>query len=298
MIEKPFKSLAIKIFLGAVVLVFVVFGFFLLAGKPPKSSIMETGKPVSMKIPKLDPTMERSEKKPEFERVPETTPEEKNPERNETLGSSESSFESEEAETISVEGILEEEANAEKLSLEGTSEEGDIETSISSQETDPFSGMETGEEVLAKEPVADEGWKTSEDPKAEEPAVKEQPETETVVTEKKLSVSEQQGDQILRDIVLSESGSEQKLVFQTDSPVRTYKYFILSNPPRLVVDFPGVWQQPDFFEKTTDSTLVSRIRLWNHGDKLRIVTDLKSDKTLFPVFTKSSDGVEVVLKTR
>ncbi|MFO7559772.1 MAG: AMIN domain-containing protein [Desulfobacterales bacterium] len=298
MIEKLFKSLAIKIFLGAVVFVLVVFGFFLLTGKPPQSSIMETGKPISMKIPKPDPTIERSEKKLESEMVPETTPEEKIPERNETVWSSESSFESEEAETISVEDILEEEANAETSFPEDTRKEEEIETSISSQVTDPFSGMETGEAVLAEEPVADAGWKTSEDPKAEEPVVQEQPETETVVTENKLSFSEQQKDQLLLDIVLSESGSEQKLIFQTDSPVRTYKYFILSNPPRFVVDFPGVWQQPDFFEKTADSSLVSRIRLWNHGDKLRIVTDLKSDKTLFPVFTKSSDGVEVVLKTR
>jgi len=306
MIEKLFKSLFIKIAAGAIVLFVIIFGLFLFGRKPTQSSIMNTEKLVAMKIPKSNPTVEPSvkkisEKMPTSEKFPETTIEEKNPEPDEILLNPEDPFESEEAdkaESISVEGMLEEEANAETISAEETPEEGEVEKSISSHETDPFSGMEAGGEITDDEPVEEAGLRMSKEPEAEKPAVNAQPETETEVTEKKSSFFEHKGKRIIRDIVLSESGSEQKLIFKTDSPVRKYKYFILSNPPRLVVDLPGVWKDPDFLEKKVDSNLISRIRLWKHGDKLRIVNDLKSDKTLFPVFTKSSDGVEVVLKTR
>jgi len=336
MVEKLFKSLTIKIAAGAIVLVVIIFGLFLLGRKPSQSSIQETRAPAAKKIPKLNQRVEPSVKKasakiPSSEIVPETTIEEKIPLPDETLLNSENPFEPEEGDraelitvkepseredkagAISVEETSEKEGMAASIPVEERSEEGEMAESIpveepseggekvesiSVHETDESSGVEAAGEIADEEPANEAGLRALEKPEVEKPAEKEQPETETVIIDKKSSLSEHKGKRIIRDIVLSESGSEQKLVFQADSPIRKYKYFILSNPPRLVVDLPGVWKDPDFLEKIVDSKLISRIRLWNHGDKLRIVNDLKSDKALFPVFTKSSDGVEVVLKTR
>ena len=291
MIEKLFKSLSIKIIAGAIVFFVVVFGLFLLAGKKPQSSIPDTGIPAARKIPKSNSMVEPFVKKisaklPSPENIPETTIEEKIPESDETLLNPENSFEPEEGDKI------------ESISAEETPEEGEVAESVSVNETDELPGMEDGGKIVGEEPAEETGLRITEEPEAEKPVVKGEPEPKTLIAEKKQLVPEHDEQNIIRDIVLSESGSEQKLIFQTDSPVIKYKYFILSNPPRLVVDLPGVWKDPDFSEKKVDSSLVSRIRIWNHGDKLRIVNDLKSDKTLFPVFTKSSDGVEVVLKTR
>ncbi|MBW1897433.1 MAG: AMIN domain-containing protein [Deltaproteobacteria bacterium] len=305
MTEKRFKSLTIRIAAGAIVLFIIIFGLFLSGKKPSQSPMPETGIPVAMKIPKSNPTLEPSDKKisaniPSSESVPETTIEEKIPEPDETLLNSENPFNSEEtgkAELVSVEDKSEEGDKAESISDRETSEEEEKATSISVHETDEFTSMEATEKI-EEEPIEEAGSIVYEEPEIEKTDVKEQPETESVATEKKSYSSEYKEKRIMRNIVLSQSGSEQKLIFQCDSPIINYKYFILSNPPRLVVDLQGNWKDPDFLEKKVDSSLVSRIRLWNHGDKLRIVNDLKSDKTIFPVFTKSSEGVEVVLKTR
>jgi len=285
--------------------------------------------------PMLEPSVKKiSAKIPSSEIVPETATEEEISEPDETLLNPENPFESEEAgreELVSVEDKSEEGDKAEPISARETPEEE--EKSISVHETDELTRMQVGEKI-EEETIGEDGSAVLEEPQdegttavsetgelarmeavekveeksidkagptepeAEKKDIKEQPETETVITEKKLSFSEHKGKRIIRDVYLSQSGSEQKLIFQSDSPIINYKYFILSNPPRLVVDLPGAWKDPDFLEKKVDSSLISRIRLWNHGDKLRIVNDLKSDKTIFPVFTKSSEGVEAVLKTR
>jgi len=288
MIEKLFKSLFIKIAAGAIVLFVILFGFFLLGRKSSQSSLMNTEKLVAMKIPKSNPIGETSVKDISV-KIPSSENDPENPIEKE---------DGNKAASISVEETLEEGETVEPISTEETPDEVEMAESVSVHETDPFSGMEAGGEIAAEEPAEEADLRISEEPEVEKPAVKEQPQTKKVVTEKKSTFSEHKGKKIIRDIFLSESGSEQKLVFQADRPIIKYKYFILSNPPRLVVDFPGIWKDPDFLEKKVDSSLISRIRLWNHGDKLRIVTDLKSDKTLFPVFTKSPDGVEAVLKTR
>jgi len=289
MSEKLFKSLFIKIAAGAIVLFVILFGLFLLGRKPPQSSIPNTETWVARKIPKsnsmVEPFIKQNPAKiPSSENVPETTIEQKIPEPDETLLNSENPLEPEKGD------------KTDSISIEETPEETKIAKPINVNETDAFSKIDG--KIGEEEPAEETGLRISEEAEAEKPVVKEEPETETVSIEKESSFSEHKEKRIFRGIVLSGSGSEQKLVFQADNPIIKYKYFFLSNPPRLVVDLPGVWKDPDFFEKKVDSSLISRIRLWNHGDKLRIVNDLKSDKTLFPVFTKSSDGVEVVLKTR
>jgi hypothetical protein len=323
MIEKLFKSFAIKITLGAIIFFVVGFGVFLLAGKQPQILISDTGIPEARKIPKLKSTVEPSvkqrfqpsEKISSSEIVLETTMDRNISEPGEALLNSENPSESgkedttdsvageeivkegEIADSISAEDTPEEGKTADSISDEETLEENEMAKSVYVNETDAFSGMKAGGEIEGEERVEEEVSAISQEQEIEKSVVKEQSESETPATEKKPSLSEHGEKKIIQDIILSESGSENKLIVRTNSPVTNYKYFILSNPPRLVVDLPGEWKDPDFIERKPDNSLISRIRLWNHGDKLRIVNDLKSDKALFPVFTKSSDGVEAVLRT-
>jgi len=100
---------------------------------------------------------------------------------------------------------------------------------------------------------------------------------------------------ILQDIRLSENMKGKLLEVRANRTISKQKYFILSNPPRLVIDLPGKWQKPSFQLKEVSSDLVSKIRIWRHERKLRIVCDLISEKAIKPVITPSQNGVEFLL---
>ncbi len=102
---------------------------------------------------------------------------------------------------------------------------------------------------------------------------------------------------ILQDIRLSENMKGKLLEVWANRTIPKQKYFVLSTPPRLVIDLPGKWQKPSFQLKTVSSDLVSKIRIWRHERKLRIVCDLLSDKVIKPVVTPSPNGVEFLLIT-
>lgn len=102
---------------------------------------------------------------------------------------------------------------------------------------------------------------------------------------------------ILQDIRLSENMNGKLLEVWANRTIQKQKYFVLSNPPRLVIDMPGKWQKPSFQLKEVSSDLVSKIRIWRHERKLRIVCDLLSDKVIKPVITPSPNGVEFLLMT-
>ncbi|MFH2066427.1 MAG: AMIN domain-containing protein [Pseudomonadota bacterium] len=102
---------------------------------------------------------------------------------------------------------------------------------------------------------------------------------------------------VLQDIRLSENLKGKVLEVWANKTVAKYKYFILGNPPRLVIDLPGQWKEPDFRIKETENDLISRIRLWRHDSKLRIVSDLTSNRSIKPVVSPNSEGVEFLLIT-
>jgi len=301
MIEKLFKSLSIKIIAGAFVVVIVVLGFLLLGEKRPQNRIPEV-----KKIPKphstVQPSLEKiSTKSMPSEAVPETTTNREISESDESLLNPENPLESEKGDktdSIAVEEILEEEETADSISTVETSVETKTK-SIDENEINAFSKKADSGETGKEEPLEEKASVLSEKPEVEAPLATEQPEPETRVVEKKQLVPEQDEKNSIQDIVLSESDSEHKLVVRTSGSVVHFNHFFLGNPPRFVMDLSGDWKNPDFIARKPDgNSLISRIRLWNHGDKLRIVTDLKSDKTLVPIVTKSSDGIEVVLKDR
>jgi hypothetical protein len=102
---------------------------------------------------------------------------------------------------------------------------------------------------------------------------------------------------ILHDIRLSENMKGKILEIRANKAIPKHRYFVLSTPPRFVIDLPGKWQKPSFQLKAVSSDLVSKIRLWRHEKKLRIVCDLMSDKVIKPVVTQSPDGADFLLIT-
>jgi len=83
-----------------------------------------------------------------------------------------------------------------------------------------------------------------------------------------------------------------------DGPVGEYKSFPLSSPARLVIDLFGKWNKPPFLEKKVATGYISRIRLGQHDDKLRIVADLRTDQDLSPVFIPTRDGLTINLSVK
>lgn len=102
---------------------------------------------------------------------------------------------------------------------------------------------------------------------------------------------------ILQDIRLSENPKGKILEIWANNSIPKHRYFVLSNPPRLVIDLPGKWKKPSFQNKTVSSDLVSKIRLWRHERKLRIVCDLLLEKNIKPVVTQTSNGAAFLLIT-
>ncbi len=80
-----------------------------------------------------------------------------------------------------------------------------------------------------------------------------------------------------------------------DGPIDAYHSFILTNPPRLVVDLAGKWEKPKFYGMKVENDLIKMVRLWKYEKKLRVVSDLKSDRKLEPAFETASDGLVVKL---
>ncbi len=119
---------------------------------------------------------------------------------------------------------------------------------------------------------------------------------DTAIPKPVLSEADHQ-ELILQDIRLSENMKGKLLEVWANRTILKQKYFVLSNPPRLVIDLPGKWQKPSFQLKEVSSDLVSKIRIWRHERKLRIVCDLISEKVIKPVITPSQNGVEFLLMT-
>ncbi len=72
----------------------------------------------------------------------------------------------------------------------------------------------------------------------------------------------------------SDKPEEFVLTIKTNAPVRNAKSFYLADPPRFVVDIPGQWEYKGRNTLSGKSSIVNKIRIGKHKDKLRIVIDL------------------------
>ncbi len=93
------------------------------------------------------------------------------------------------------------------------------------------------------------------------------------------------------------SEGEFRLIFSTDGSVQKYSHFSLDQrPPKIVIDLLGKWEYSGRMTLRVQSDMVSRVRIGEHSDKLRVVLDLKGDKTFTPEFDESSQGLVMTIK--
>ena len=100
------------------------------------------------------------------------------------------------------------------------------------------------------------------------------------------------GQQIIRDIKTEFLGEKLIITILADSPIKDYKNFSLSSPPRYVIDLYGRWSIPETFRPIKSDNQVKGIRFGLYPDKLRFVLDLKTDLTVDPTIILSSTGIE------
>ncbi len=82
----------------------------------------------------------------------------------------------------------------------------------------------------------------------------------------------------LHKLQLSVEAGQKIVSFGFSQPPDSVKAFVLSSPPRLVVDVKGPSKdQPSATYKVEDS-LLQRVRVGSHPQRLRFVLDLKTDK--------------------
>ena len=133
------------------------------------------------------------------------------------------------------------------------------------------------------------------------PAPQQPVATPPVAVEEDIRVTAQSSQDMvhtLYNIDFQETGGALQMRISANGPVGEYKSFPLSNPSRLVIDLFGKWNKPPFLDKMVTTGYISRIRLGQHDDKLRIVADLRTDQPLSPVFTPTRDGLSINLSTK
>ena len=85
----------------------------------------------------------------------------------------------------------------------------------------------------------------------------------------------------------------------SDGPIEGHRHFFMEDPPRLVIDLPGLWKQPRFHARKLDGSPVERIRIGQHPGKLRLVLDLRESGTgISAVIRETPEGLSVDLEPR
>jgi TonB family protein len=72
-----------------------------------------------------------------------------------------------------------------------------------------------------------------------------------------------------------------------------YEYFLLSNPPRLVVDIPRPRRVPSLRRRTLKGEAFHRVRIGHHSDKVRFVLDFRKRDRNEPSVT--ADGRDLIV---
>jgi hypothetical protein len=107
------------------------------------------------------------------------------------------------------------------------------------------------------------------------------------------SSSEPTGDkQILRDIQTECLGKKLIITILSNTPIKEYRKFSLTSPPRFVIDLYGRWSVPKISQPNNTNDLVKGIRFGLYPDKLRFVLDLKSALSIEPTIILTSADTE------
>ncbi len=176
--------------------------------------------------------------------------------------------------------------------------------SASTQTEKPSPAPETETGADTGQPVTESSEKISPDNASqisEKGPAPDLPETISAdKTTSEVNVVDDSGDDAiyysLYNINFRDHGRELEMKVLSNGPLNKYKFFILSKPSRIVIDLYGQWHKPPFWEKNVATRRIAKLRVWRYKDKLRIVGDLKSDKTVFADFTPVSDGIVMTLR--
>ncbi len=95
----------------------------------------------------------------------------------------------------------------------------------------------------------------------------------------------------LHKIQLSVETGQKIVSFNFSLPPDSVKAFVLSSPPRLVVDIKGPIKDQPTATYTVEDSLLHRVRVGSHPQRLRFVLDLKTDKV--PPFSVEQKDVRV-----
>ncbi len=101
----------------------------------------------------------------------------------------------------------------------------------------------------------------------------------------------------LRSLLARESGDRFLLELLHDGPRIRPRLIRLANPPRLILDLAGDWQAEEALlqRRLIDGSIVRRVRVGLHPEKLRIVLDLGRAEGLRQKLDTASGRVELSL---
>ncbi|MBW1768899.1 MAG: AMIN domain-containing protein [Deltaproteobacteria bacterium] len=135
-------------------------------------------------------------------------------------------------------------------------------------------------------------------------AYKKSPKTElkTAAVVKKvgqLSLQDELGYKRLRGVEPIDSEEEFRVEVLADGPIPNARKFFMDRPPRLVIDLKGKWREPEYSVVEVNSSIVRRIRIGKHIDKLRIVIDLKDRRLVTSaIIQRTPKGLTAIIKKR
>jgi len=98
------------------------------------------------------------------------------------------------------------------------------------------------------------------------------------------------------DIKILSRESGVKVFLTADQPVTDYKHQFISSPPRLVIDLPGKWKKPTKPFANISNEKFTTVRFGLHAEKLRVVFDMKSDKSVVSDISGSPKGLLITFK--
>ncbi len=100
---------------------------------------------------------------------------------------------------------------------------------------------------------------------------------------------------ILKSIEYQTSEDGFEVIINTNQTVGEYNSFFLHNPPRLVIDLKGSWNNEGRQIYEINAYWVKKIRTGMHPDKLRIVIDLPDIEWPSHVLKKSTRGLSLMI---
>ena len=99
----------------------------------------------------------------------------------------------------------------------------------------------------------------------------------------------------LREVVVSTQPNGVKVELKADGIISDFNSFTLNNPPRLVLDFPGMSDASPRKKIVVGNPLLKDVRIGQHTDKVRVVFTFPGEEVLQHQITKDSQNLKVFI---